>query len=59
LTLGRVHASLSLLGRKSATDESVEVLVFTGFAGGPIELVVKPMGPADEAVSVEHRSVSP
>ena len=31
LPFGGIHASRSLLGSKSATDESVKVFVFTGF----------------------------
>jgi hypothetical protein len=58
-SFGRVHASLSLLGSKSATDESIEVFVLAGLAGRPIELAVDPFGAANSAVSVEHRSVSP
>jgi hypothetical protein len=32
-TLGRVYASLSLFGSKSATDEGIEIFVFARFSG--------------------------
>jgi len=39
LSSGRIYASLSLHGRKSAADKSVEVFVFSRFSGTPVELV--------------------
>jgi hypothetical protein len=39
LPFGRVYASLSLLGSKSATDESVKVFVSAWFTGGPVKLI--------------------
>lgn len=51
-SLARVHASFSLLGRKSAAYERVEVDVFAGFSGAPVELPVDPVSSTNGAVSI-------
>jgi hypothetical protein len=52
LPFGGIHASLNLLGSKSATDEGVEIGVSSGFAGAPVKLVVNPVGATNWTVSV-------
>jgi hypothetical protein len=51
-TFRRVHASLNLLGSKSTADEGIEIGVFSGFAGAPVELIVDPVGATNWTVSV-------
>jgi hypothetical protein len=52
LAFGRVYASLSLLGSKSATDKCVEVFVSSRFTSTPVKLVIDPMGSTNWAISV-------
>jgi hypothetical protein len=51
-TLGRVYASLSLLGSQSSANECIEISVFAWLACAPVELAIDPMGATDWAVSV-------
>jgi hypothetical protein len=52
LPFGRVNASLSLLGSQSSANERIEIGVFTGFSGTPVELTVYPVCATYWTVSV-------